>query len=70
MRETCEGCIYYRPLAHMDADRVCHFMIDTGEKRGCPAAECTRYRKEKEHGLRTKGSPPFTGGRDDEPSVV
>jgi len=31
----------------MDADRVCHFMLDTGEKRGCPAAECTRYTKEK-----------------------
>lgn len=29
----------------MDADRVCHFMLDTGEKRGCPAAKCTRYTK-------------------------
>lgn len=70
MRETCKGCIYYRPLAHIDADRVCHFMLDTGEKRGCPAAECTRYRKEKEDGLRTKSSPSLAGGRDNELPAV
>lgn len=43
MNNNCTGCIYYRFLSGSANDaKGCHFMLDTGEKRGCSAEQCTR----------------------------
>ena len=36
----CRGCVYRRPLRDskcFDGLTVCHYMLDTGKPRGCPA---------------------------------
>lgn len=42
----CRGCIYRRPLRDskcFDGLTACHYMLDTGKPRGCPAgAGCIR----------------------------
>lgn len=43
LRKSCAGCIYRRGIGSRgDRYKVCHFCIDTGMPRGCPAAKCTR----------------------------
>ncbi len=43
LRESCAGCIYRRGIGSRgDRYKVCHYCIDTGMPRGCPAAKCTR----------------------------
>ncbi|HJB61625.1 MAG TPA: hypothetical protein IAA38_08200 [Candidatus Ruminococcus gallistercoris] len=42
-RKSCAGCIYRRGIGSRgDRYKVCHYCIDTGMPRGCPAAKCTR----------------------------
>lgn len=42
-RKSCAGCIYRRGIGSRgDRYKVCHYCIDTGTPRGCPAAKCTR----------------------------
>ena len=33
---NCEGCVYHRPISQTygGSDKVCHFMLDTGRRRG------------------------------------
>ena len=39
----CEGCVNYRPMHRAGgAQKMCHFMLYTGQKRGCPPENCTR----------------------------
>lgn len=42
----CDGCIYWRLLSsrnrHPGSLRVCHFLLDTGNQRGCSAEDCTK----------------------------
>lgn len=40
-RKTCRGRIFYRPLS-AGHEMACHYMLMTGEKRGCPAENCIR----------------------------
>lgn len=41
IRASCVGCIYHRQLD--DAETWgCHYLLDTGELRGCPAHACTK----------------------------
>lgn len=40
-RVSCIGCIYHRQLGEF-GNYGCHYMLDTGEKRGCPPEACTR----------------------------
>lgn len=40
-RKTCRGCIYYRLLS-AGHEMACHYMLMTGEKRGCPPENCTK----------------------------
>lgn len=47
-RRTCNGCIHRRPIStnHVTA---CHYILDTGEPRGCPPENCTKkepYRRQ------------------------
>lgn len=43
-RATCTGCVHRRPMTAMTPhETVCHYLPDTGEPRGCPAGECTRW---------------------------
>ncbi len=44
-RETCKGCVHHRALGSDRHEKCCHYIIDTGEPRGCPAKKCTRYTK-------------------------
>lgn len=40
-RETCKGCKYLKQdWSH--TGYYCHYMIDTGERRGCPADKCDK----------------------------
>lgn len=40
MANRCESCYY-----HCAYDGACDFYLMTTVRRGCPAANCTRYRK-------------------------
>ncbi len=40
-RVSCTGCVYH-PQIGDPGSWGCHFMLDTGEKRGCPPTSCTR----------------------------
>ena len=41
-RSSCRGCIYRRPLGSHHSFTVCHYFLDTGKPRGCPAENCSR----------------------------
>lgn len=44
MADNCKGCIYWRSASDTNGKviKLCHYLLDTGEKRGCPADKCTR----------------------------
>lgn len=45
-RKTCKGCKYLRSAANAGGEggeQICHYLIDTGKKRGCPAGKCDKY---------------------------
>ncbi len=49
-RETCKGCVHYRAFGSDHHEKCCHYIIDTGEPRGCPAKKCTHYTKDPDKG--------------------
>lgn len=40
----CAGCLYYRPIDSRNGKgKVCHYLLDIGQSRGCPFGEnCTQ----------------------------
>lgn len=56
MAKSCKGCRYYRPLAEYSrcAKWVCHYILDTGEPRGCSAENCTKKRPLTRNGQKNK----------------
>ena len=50
-RASCRGCIYYRRFA-TGGLKACHYLLDTNQKRGCPASNCDK--KTKPPGSRNK----------------
>lgn len=40
-RASCRGCVYYR-LFSTGGQKACHYLLDTNQKRGCPASKCTK----------------------------
>lgn len=43
IRGTCKGCIYHRQVGGANrGEYICHYMLDTGKKRGCPAGRCNK----------------------------
>lgn len=47
MGKNCEGCKYYRLLGDAAGLRACHYLLDTGEVRGCSADNCTKKDRSK-----------------------
>ncbi|MEG1686873.1 MAG: hypothetical protein RR022_03390 [Angelakisella sp.] len=42
----CANCLYRRPASAMRPRfTVCHYLLDTGEVRGCSPQHCTRWRE-------------------------
>ena len=41
MRASCRGCVHYRGTSTSEFDKCCHYLLDTGERRPCPAESCT-----------------------------
>ena len=37
MAKTCDGCVYLRPLSSGEQTLCCHYSLDTGKLRECPA---------------------------------
>ena len=42
-RASCQGCIYHRRLWDhgTPVPKICHYLLDTGNPRPCPAWACT-----------------------------
>ena len=41
---VCNGCKHWRPLSNSGADKnCCHYILDEGHRRPCPAENCTAY---------------------------
>lgn len=43
MAETCKGCYHWRGVKDCE---YCHYLLDTGFPRNCPADNCLFYKKE------------------------
>lgn len=43
MRKSCVGCRYYKHLGTQPGinDKACHYTLETGKLRPCPADKCT-----------------------------
>jgi hypothetical protein len=43
-RTSCKGCGHYRTYSgnYTKGERGCHYLLDTGEPRGCPVENCTK----------------------------
>lgn len=44
MAKNCKDCVYYRYLSVGNEGKACHYLLDTGKVRGCPAENCTKKR--------------------------
>lgn len=45
-RKSCQRCLHHRPISSMlPRDTVCHYLLDTGTPRGCPAEHCTHWQE-------------------------
>lgn len=51
-RQSCIGCIYHRRLGEIGS-WGCHYMLDTGEPRGCPPEDCIHKTYEPTKRMRT-----------------
>lgn len=42
--KSCLGCVHYRKFSTVVTGGVrgCHYMLDTGEPRGCSPENCTK----------------------------
>lgn len=47
-KKACGGCKHWRHLSSSEYSLcVCHYILDTGHRRPCPAENCTEYEKGK-----------------------
>lgn len=53
-RRSCKGCIYRRPLGSHPSFTLCHYLIDTGRVRGCPAENCSKKLAASKRGKRIR----------------
>ena len=42
MAKICDDCVYRRPLSSGEQTLCCHYSIDTGKLRNCPAENCKK----------------------------
>lgn len=41
--KPCEGCAHYRSeTGSRGGKEICHYILDTGEPRGCPPEQCDK----------------------------
>lgn len=41
---VCNGCKHWRPISNSGTDKnCCHYILDEGHRRPCPAENCTAY---------------------------
>lgn len=41
---ACHGCFYFRPFTSFsDGAKGCHYILVTGEPRGCPVDQCDKW---------------------------
>lgn len=47
--KKCEGCGHRRPITGDNSlgIKICCYLLDTGEQRGCSVENCTHYTTEK-----------------------
>lgn len=60
-RKSCQGCTFYRPLS-TGHEMACHYMLMTGEKRGCPPENCTKkepYRRQPKQAQNNTNQPYY-----------
>lgn len=60
-RKSCQGCTFYRPIS-AGHEMACHYMLMTGEKRGCPPENCTKkepYRRQPKQAQNTNVQPYY-----------
>lgn len=48
MHKNCEGCCYCRNIYIYGHILACHYMLDTGEERGCDPANCNKKKVNKD----------------------
>ncbi len=48
MAKECKGCVYWRSISSSSSTyQVCHYLLDTGNPRGCEPGERCIKRREK-----------------------
>lgn len=64
-RISCKGCKYNLPLSESSPHfKICHYMLLTGEMRGCSPEKCER----KEYDEKNQNKiPPRAGDRPNKP---
>lgn len=62
-RPSCRGCIYHRRLWDhgTPVPKICHYLLDTGKVRPCPASACTC--KQTKRQAEKKRTPTWTFGK-------
>lgn len=52
MPESCNGCFHCRNIQTLDGTlKACHYALDFGVLRGCPASECKKFTAEEPVGM-------------------
>ena len=41
-KNSCAGCFYWRDIGRCNHQKCCHYMLMTGELRGCSVDNCDK----------------------------
>lgn len=41
-KNSCAGCFYWRDIGRCNHQKCCHYMLMTGELRGCKVEDCDK----------------------------
>lgn len=42
IKNSCTGCFYWRDIGRCNHQKCCHYMLMTGEPRGCKVEDCDK----------------------------
>ena len=56
MKNSCKGCVHWKTISHCWDLKACHYYLDTGELRGCPADKCDKKDTDETHRVRCKSN--------------
>lgn len=48
-----KGCIYWRSLNNAEANKACHYFLDTGLLRGCEPSNCDKFNNDRKRRRKT-----------------